>query len=165
MQFNGDLNYRIDARRDAIVAAVDNGDYLGYLQHDQLSKEMRFNRGFRLRGFLEGAITFAPTYKYDPHSDRYDTSEKRRSPAWCDRVLWRAMNPERVRLRQYRRFEPDVSDHRPVSASFRMTVKSVRQNDRAGVKSEMVGVWRGRERALVEDAKAFYVGVGLLLDE
>ncbi|KZV66755.1 DNase I-like protein [Peniophora sp. CONT] len=161
--FQGDLNYRIDARRDAIVAAVDNNDYLGYLQHDQLSKEMRFNRGFRLRGFLEGGITFAPTYKYDPHSTTYDTSEKRRSPAWCDRVLWRAMSPERVRLRQYRRYEPDVSDHRPVSASFRMTVKSVRQDERAGVKSEMVGVWRGKERALVDEARKFYVGVGLLL--
>ncbi|KZV66762.1 hypothetical protein PENSPDRAFT_688704 [Peniophora sp. CONT] len=27
--FQGDLNYRIDARRDAIVAAVENNDYLG----------------------------------------------------------------------------------------------------------------------------------------
>ncbi|VDB84670.1 unnamed protein product [Peniophora sp. CBMAI 1063] len=162
--FNGDLNYRVDARRDAIVAAVEKGDFLSYLQHDQLSKEMRFNRGFRLRGFLEGGITFAPTYKYNRRSDVYDTSEKRRAPAWCDRVLWRAMNPERVRLRQYRRYEADVSDHRPVSASFRLTVKSVRQNERAGVKSEMVGVWRGRERELVEEARMFYVGVGLLVD-
>ena len=40
-------------------------------------------------GFNEGPVDFAPTYKYDLFSDDYDTSEKKRIPAWTDRVLWR----------------------------------------------------------------------------
>ena len=34
-------------------------------------------------------MNFAPTYKYDLFCDDYDTSEKQRTPAWTDRVLWR----------------------------------------------------------------------------
>lgn len=35
--------------------------------------------------YMEGDITFNPTYKYDLFSDDYDTSEKLRAPAWTDR--------------------------------------------------------------------------------
>lgn len=41
------------------------------------------------KGFEEGPTNFAPTYKYDLFCDDYDTSEKNRTPAWTDRVLWR----------------------------------------------------------------------------
>ena len=37
---------------------------------------------FRLRVFREGPLTFALTYKYNWNSDAFDTSEKRRVPAW-----------------------------------------------------------------------------------
>ncbi|KAF8994324.1 hypothetical protein BDQ17DRAFT_1099560 [Cyathus striatus] len=83
--FHGDMNYRIEARRDAIIAAVRAGDYASLIPHDQLVRELKYNRAFRLRGFSEDPLTFAPTYKYDPRSNEYDTSEKHRSPAWCDR--------------------------------------------------------------------------------
>lgn len=43
---------------------------------------MRTNHAFRLRNFEEAPITFAPTYKYDPGTHDYDSSEKRRIPAW-----------------------------------------------------------------------------------
>ena len=70
------MNYRIDMRRDAVIADINSGNYSRLLAQDQLLKEMKNNRAFRLRSFVEGPLTFAPTYKYDRRSDEYDTSEK-----------------------------------------------------------------------------------------
>ena len=39
----------------------------------------------RLRRLRRGSARFAPTYKFDVGTDTFDTSEKRRPPAWCDR--------------------------------------------------------------------------------
>ena len=41
------------------------------------------------QGYKEGPLNFAPTYKYDLFCDDYDTSDKSRTPAWTDRVLWK----------------------------------------------------------------------------
>ncbi|CAI7815802.1 unnamed protein product [Closterium sp. NIES-54] len=51
------------------------------------------SEGGALPGWREGPIFFAPTYKYAAGSNRYvgedeEDGEKRRTPAWCDRVLW-----------------------------------------------------------------------------
>ena len=156
IQLNGDMNYRIDQRRDAVIAAIQANDLDTLFTHDQLHKEMKHNRAFRLRTFQEGPLTFAPTYKYDRGSDAFDTSEKRRVPAWCDRVLWRSREEERVVLMGYRRWEVNVSDHRPVSAVFRVTVKKVVGEARARERKVVEGWWRGMEVALLADAKAFY---------
>ncbi|KAI0254177.1 DNase I-like protein [Lactifluus subvellereus] len=152
---SGDLNYRIDQRRDLVVSSVQQNTYQSLLVHDQLTKEMKTN--IRLRSFMEGPITFPPTYKYDLHSTTYDTSEKRRIPAWCDRVLWRARDPTRVEQLHYRRYEPDISDHRPISAAFRVLVKSIQHDARNRVKEEVQAQWSVRERQLLDEARAFYV--------
>lgn len=125
--WNGDLNYRIDTMsRDAVINAVRSGNLEKLLERDQLLVSRRKKQDFPLRMYTEMPITFAPTYKYDVGTDTYDTSEKKRAPAWCDRVLYRdGSGRERIRQRDYRRHEVRVSDHRPVSALFEMTVKSV----------------------------------------
>ena len=50
---------------------------------------MELMNGNMLRGWHEGPIKFAPTYKYFPNSDMYygccyhgKKAEKRRAPAW-----------------------------------------------------------------------------------
>ena len=60
------------------------------LPHDQLRDQMHRRRAFH-EGWQEGPIKFLPTYKYDVGSvGMFDSSEKRRSPSWCDRILYRS---------------------------------------------------------------------------
>lgn len=79
--------------------------------------------------FEEMPINFAPTYKYDVGTDNYDTSEKKRSPAWCDRLLHRGCG--KIEQLEYRRHEVRVSDHRPVTGQFKFTIKRVSPKRRA----------------------------------
>lgn len=152
------MNYRIDHRRDAIIAAIRAGDLPSLLAHDQLLREIKFNRGCRLRGFCEGPLTFDPTYKYDRGTDDYDTSEKRRSPAWCDRILWRfrAADASRVKQVNYRRYEANVSDHRPISAAFLVRVKKFDMERREGVKKALEVRWAEQQQQLLVAAANFY---------
>ncbi|KAI9862975.1 MAG: hypothetical protein M1813_004148 [Trichoglossum hirsutum] len=60
------------------------------LPHDQLRKQQASRKVFH-DGWCEGPITFLPTYKYDVGTvGVFDSSEKRRSPSWCDRILFRS---------------------------------------------------------------------------
>jgi inositol polyphosphate 5-phosphatase INPP5B/F len=99
----------------------------------QLREQMR--QGNVFVEFSEGPIRFAPTYKYDPMSTQYDTGEKRRAPAWCDRVLWKGRH---IRLRSYQRHELLSSDHRPVSALFDVQVKCRNEEKQRQVYTDIV---------------------------
>jgi hypothetical protein len=156
------LNYRIDQRRESVISAVHAGDYENLLMHDQLLKEVKHNRGFRLGRFMEGPLTFAPTYKYDPRSSEYDSSEKSRVPAWCDRILWRSCVPSRVHQLNYQRYEANVSDHRPISAGFNLTIKAIRHDVRAKVKGEVELRWIEQQESLLSAAQEFYVRQALI---
>lgn len=151
------MNYRIDQRRDVVVAAVNSGDVSSLLVHDQLLKQMG-NPFFRLRVFHEAPLTFAPTYKYDRHTDTYDSSEKRRTPAWCDRILVRCRDPDRARVvpGSYRRWEVNCSDHRPVSVIYDATVKKVSRERRERERRELGKIWEGMLGALLEELGAWY---------
>nr|XP_021518252.1 inositol polyphosphate 5-phosphatase K [Meriones unguiculatus] len=86
-----------------------------------------------LREFQEGALLFPPTYKFDRHSNNYDTSEKKRKPAWTDRILWRLKRQPQVSplvsslptsyfsltLKSYvSHMMYSISDHKPVTGTF-----------------------------------------------
>ncbi|KAI9740496.1 MAG: hypothetical protein M1834_005076 [Cirrosporium novae-zelandiae] len=147
---NGDLNYRIDTMsRDTVIRAVKERNLEKLLERDQLLLSKKRNPAFRLRAFNEARITFAPTYKYDVGTDNYDSSEKRRSPAWCDRILYRGVG--RVKQIDYRRHESvRVSDHRPVSGAFKMRIKRISPKHR-------IVAWDDCERRLLEMKKRMAV--------
>ncbi|KAL6952656.1 Type I inositol polyphosphate 5-phosphatase 2 [Sarracenia purpurea var. burkii] len=93
------------------------------LNSDQLSNELRSGNVFD--GWKEGPITFPPTYKYEFNSDRYvgetpREGEKKRSPAWCDRILWLGKG---IKQLSYRRADIRLSDHRPISSVFLVEVE------------------------------------------
>ncbi|KAJ9474188.1 Endonuclease/exonuclease/phosphatase [Pseudozyma hubeiensis] len=154
--FSGDLNYRIDHSRDTVLSALVAGKISPLLEQDQLRKELKHNPAFRLKDFSEPGIGFLPTYKYDRGSHEWDTSEKNRIPAWCDRILFKSQHKDRIRCLEYRRWECTISDHRPVTAVFEARIKSADQRRRREVEDELRGKWRGLERGLLETAVRWY---------
>jgi phosphatidylinositol-bisphosphatase len=120
----GDLNYRIENLDGVEVRRlIKSKQWTKLLEHDQLMTERMSGRVFL--GFKEGEITFAPTYKYDPGTLTYDTSEKQRIPSWTDRILWKGKKRDRVKIRTYGRYELLISDHLPVSALYEVEALSV----------------------------------------
>lgn len=118
----GDLNYRIsDLDTEHVRRLADEGKYEELLANDQLIKQQKEKKCFN--GFEEGSIKFKPTYKYDPGSDNWDTSEKGRAPAWCDRILWTGSKVKQLEYRSHNRLK--ISDHKPVSALFEVGVRVV----------------------------------------
>nr|XP_014342484.1 PREDICTED: synaptojanin-1 [Latimeria chalumnae] len=83
----GDFNYRIDLPNEEVKELIRQQNWDALNAGDQLINQK--NAGQIFKGFYEGKVNFAPTYKYDLFSDDYDTSEKCRTPAWTDRILWR----------------------------------------------------------------------------
>jgi phosphatidylinositol-bisphosphatase len=134
----GDLNYRITLGEQEMkrLLVQTNFDYLQLIaRFDQLARERVEGRAFS--EFVEGPVHFPPTYKYDPGTSIYDTSEKRRTPSWCDRVLWRRGDP--LKLVDYRsQMSLVLSDHKPVSARLTANVKRVQPDRRSRVRAEVM---------------------------
>ena len=53
-------------------ASVLDFDQLNYLKSE----------GFIFRGYCEDKVRFPPTYKYDPGTNQFDTSSKKRVPSY-----------------------------------------------------------------------------------
>ncbi|XP_019706637.1 type IV inositol polyphosphate 5-phosphatase 7 [Elaeis guineensis] len=121
----GDLNYRIALSYRSAKALVEMRNWGALLQRDQLRIEQ--GRGRVFDGWKEGRIYFPPTYKYSTNSDRYagddmHSKEKRRTPAWCDRILWYGRGLNQL---AYVRGESRFSDHRPVYSIFSAEVEII----------------------------------------
>uniref|UniRef100_A0A7M4FL36 Synaptojanin-2 n=2 Tax=Crocodylus porosus TaxID=8502 RepID=A0A7M4FL36_CROPO len=145
----GDFNYRIDLTYEEVFYFLKRQDWKTLLEFDQLQQQKSSGKIFK--DFHEGTINFGPTYKYDVGSEAYDTSDKCRTPAWTDRVLWwRKKLPfdktageinlldsdlsveTKIKhswtpgaLMYYGRAELQASDHRPVLAIVEVEVQEV----------------------------------------
>ncbi|XP_068639736.1 type I inositol polyphosphate 5-phosphatase 12-like isoform X1 [Aristolochia californica] len=137
--FLGDFNYRLhgisyDEARDFVSQR--SFDWLR--EKDQLRAEMKAGKVFQ--GMHEGLISFPPTYKFERHQvglGGYDSSEKKRIPAWCDRILYRDSRtspvaectldcPVITSILQYEAcMDVADSDHKPVRCIFTVAIAHV----------------------------------------
>ncbi|XP_064323839.1 inositol polyphosphate 5-phosphatase K isoform X2 [Phalacrocorax carbo] len=135
----GDLNFRIaDYGIHFVRESINNKRYNLLWDKDQLN--MAKKKEAFLQEFIEGPLQFKPTYKFDLYSDVYDTSEKKRKPAWTDRILWRVKNlcqhtskegefseeeqTISVTLNNYiSHMSYGISDHKPVTGTFGLELK------------------------------------------
>jgi len=117
----GDLNYRVAAGNRRMVDSLIKQNMIEVLlANDQLNVERESGNVFR--GFIEGQITFLPTYKFDHRTNTYDSSKKRRIPSYTDRILWKA-SPA-VALLTYDSVPAiSTSDHKPVYATFKCKIQ------------------------------------------
>jgi hypothetical protein len=89
---------------------------------DQLYREKQ--NGEIFHGFEEMPILFKPSYKFDPGTLTYDTGDKKRSPAYCDRVLIASNDNITYETNKYTCFYDAMhSDHRPVVLDLTLNFK------------------------------------------
>ncbi|CAE7354883.1 Ocrl [Symbiodinium natans] len=145
----GDLNMRLwrDERmtevmhRDQVLSMLQQHQTASLLEFDELNRR-RLASG-SIAAFEEAVIHFHPSYKFcaKPWPNKAGNEgaaqvpeaayDEKRSPAWCDRIMWRA----RRKVRQegsprYERLEsPTFSDHRPVRLCMQICIFEMSLDD------------------------------------
>ncbi|XP_028942825.1 inositol polyphosphate 5-phosphatase K isoform X1 [Antrostomus carolinensis] len=158
----GDLNFRIaDFGIHFVRESINNKRYNLLWEKDQLN--MAKKKEAFLQDFIEGPLQFKPTYKFDLYSEVYDTSEKKRKPAWTDRILWRMKNlcqnaskedefseeqTISVTLNNYiSHMSYGISDHKPVTGTFGLQLKPLVSDPLITVNPE--GEWSAEHDVLI----------------
>ncbi|KAJ6677539.1 INOSITOL 5-PHOSPHATASE [Salix viminalis] len=155
--FLGDFNYRLfDISYDEARDFVSQRSFDWLREKDQLRAEMQAGKVFQ--GMREAVIAFPPTYKFARHQPGlagYDSGEKKRIPAWCDRIIYRDNRsapvsdcsldcPVVASIIQYEACMDVIeSDHKPVRCKFHVQVAHV---DRSVRRQEFGEVVRFNEK-------------------
>lgn len=129
----GDLNYRLEYAGDKdhpdetkfaeMLDLIKQGKYDVLLATDQLHNSMLNNEVFI--DFEDAPINFRPTFKVEREKE-YPEYNTKRSPSYCDRVLWRSADVVKGNARcvSFKSAEKvTTSDHKPVAALFEVIVK------------------------------------------
>ncbi|XP_021406696.1 inositol polyphosphate 5-phosphatase K isoform X2 [Lonchura striata] len=164
----GDLNFRIaDYGIHFVRESISNKRFNLLWEKDQLN--MAKNQEEFLKDFKEGPLQFKPTYKFDLDSEVYDTSEKKRKPAWTDRILWKVKNlsevaskegefpeeenPISVTLNSYvSHMSYGISDHKPVTGTFTLEMKPLVSDPMVMLHPE--GEWSAEHDVLIRYSAA-----------
>ncbi|MED6122986.1 hypothetical protein PIB30_045030 [Stylosanthes scabra] len=155
--FFGDFNYRLfgisyDEARDFVSQRC--FDWLR--EKDQLRAEMKAGKVFQ--GMREALIKFPPTYKFERHQPGlggYDSGEKKRIPAWCDRIIYRDTRsttqaecnldcPVVSSILQYEAvMDVTDSDHKPVRCKINVRISHA---DRSTRRKEFGNIMTSNEK-------------------
>ncbi|XP_072344988.1 phosphatidylinositol polyphosphate 5-phosphatase type IV isoform X2 [Scyliorhinus torazame] len=126
----GDFNFRLDVKRAVIDELLDStaGDSLrSILHYDELTKKLQ--EGSIFKGFKEAEISFLPTYKFDIGCDVYDSSAKKRTPSYTDRIIYKSRQKGDIFVLKYGSCTSiKTSDHRPVYGYFQVRLRPGRDN-------------------------------------
>uniref|UniRef100_A0A8C6JHZ1 Phosphatidylinositol 4,5-bisphosphate 5-phosphatase A n=2 Tax=Melopsittacus undulatus TaxID=13146 RepID=A0A8C6JHZ1_MELUD len=158
----GDLNFRIESLDIRFVKYAIDSNILSQLwEKDQLN--IAKSSWPVLSGFQEGPLNFPPTFKFDVGTNKYDSSAKKRKPAWTDRILWKIKSPSVglgmgghrpsrgvlsvSQLCYCSHMEYTVSDHKPVAAIF--AVQFASKTDKPPVEIYVADEWSRPEQAVV----------------
>ncbi|WCJ38927.1 Type II inositol polyphosphate 5-phosphatase 15 [Euphorbia peplus] len=164
--FLGDFNYRLDGiSYDEARDFISQRCFDWLRERDQLRAEMEAGNVFQ--GMREAVIRFPPTYKFDKHQPGlagYDSGEKRRVPAWCDRILYRDSRSARVsecsldcpvvsEILQYDAcMDVTDSDHKPVRCIFSVDIARIDESVR---RQEFGDIMNSNEESIIgEDGQA-----------
>ncbi|XWS40816.1 hypothetical protein CRYUN_Cryun17cG0028000 [Craigia yunnanensis] len=128
----GDLNDRLYYLEDNLARhLIKKQDWKVLQEFDQLRRGQEDGGVFK--GWREGNIEFAPTYKYSSSNCNCYSGglpnrlgEKQRTPAWCDRIMWYGKG---VKLLSYFRNKIKFSDHQPVSALFSTQIEVMKSTN------------------------------------
>ncbi|CAN4114931.1 unnamed protein product [Withania somnifera] len=150
--FLGDLNYRLDGiSYDEARDFISQRSFDWLRERDQLHTEMEVGNVFQ--GMREAVIKFPPTYKFERHQiglAGYDSGEKKRIPAWCDRILYRDSRSTSVStcsldcpvvssVLQYEAcMDVTDSDHKPVRCIFNVEIARVDESVRRQEYGEII---------------------------
>ncbi|XP_072096520.1 phosphatidylinositol polyphosphate 5-phosphatase type IV isoform X1 [Mobula birostris] len=126
----GDFNFRLDVKRaviDELLHSSTKDNLCSILHYDELTKKLQ--EGSVFKGFKEAEINFPPTYKFDLGSDVYDSSAKKRTPSYTDRIVCKSRQKGDILVVKYGSCNSiKTSDHRPVYCFYQVRIRPGRDN-------------------------------------